>query len=78
MQEDVDPDNVIPAEPNTSRAELAGAFVTNHGERRWNVVRLGVQLAQFAMVARTSTPDGDTNDQFQELKPRGNSDDANR
>jgi len=36
------PENVIPAEPNTSSGELAGAFVTGDGERWWKVVRLGV------------------------------------
>ncbi len=38
---------------------MAGAFVTNNGERRWNVVRLGLQVCRFEMVARTSTSDGE-------------------
>ena len=44
------PENVIPAEPNTSSGELAGPLVTDNGERRWYVVRLGVQVARFEMV----------------------------
>ena len=48
------PENVIQEETDTLSGELAWALVTNNGERAWNVVRLGLQVARFEMVARTS------------------------
>ena len=51
-------ENVIPAEPNRSSEQFVGAIVTNNRERRWNVVRLGVRVARFEMVACTSASAG--------------------
>jgi hypothetical protein len=59
MEIPVVPENVIPAEPNTSSGELAGAFVTDNGERRWSVVRLGIQVCRFEMVAWLAMADPD-------------------
>ncbi len=56
--ERVVPENVIQVEMGVLSGALAGAFVTNNGERRWKVVRFGVLDAGFEMVARTSTSDG--------------------
>ncbi len=51
------PENVIQAETDTSIEDLGDARAASDDECLQNVVRLGMQVARFEMVARTSASD---------------------
>ena len=74
----VPPENVIQAETDTSIEDLGNARVASNGKYLRNVGRLGAKIARSRRCVRTRTSVATTSEPVQELKPRGDSDDAAR
>ena len=67
-------------QPGVPSGKLTEVWASDNGESATNVRRFGPTIASFETVAPASTLPSlaETNDQVQELRPRGDNDDANR